>query len=1021
MKVPSHIVGLYYRSVRRYYKLTSKLRQEKNAAGYRYCTLLQKLRKLRRKIATLQFQLKIATASGALVLSLSLTPAQAQTNNGPFVPQPRHLNPLREPFKFDGSTYPTSVDLDKDGDFDLVVGDEGNYNYNRIIGPLRYLLNVGTNANPIYEELSGTDNPFSELSVPTRNRGPVFADIDKDGDQDLFVGIDDYYDPRIMYFKNEDGVFEEETGTWDPLAKTGNPFESILITNDIKLAFVDLDKDNDLDAFIAGALFDDVTGTATFINYFKNDGQGTFTEANDEVSFSPKPNEYGLNPAFADLDKDGDADLVLGGYYYGLHYFKQVSPGNFVEETGPYDPGAKTGNPFEGIYESNTQPLFVDLDHDSDLDLVMGEGDGDHYYRYPDRLVHFFENTGNNVFEERLDLENPFGGVDVKRNASPLLTDLDSDGDLDALIGHKYDFYYQGFNIPVHYNADADGFHRQDTEISPFGMLGVYGAFIPVMVDLDADGDLDVISGDYYGQIHFFENIDGEYTDETASNPFEGIDKGNRASAKLADIDGDGDFDLALSTYFGRQIYFFENVGTAQVAQFEERVDTENPFSSVAADNNSRGFFHLADVDHDGDLDLLSSEYFYFKYYSFNMLLYYENTGTATEPVFEPAETQPFMPDNSPFAFGNTRNMQPYLADQDNDGDLDVFIGDYFGQIHYMRNENPAVVATVAADALTYRTDTDDDLVIDATLGLSDDDGDLIVRATVTIGNYAQGDELVFTPKTGISGVFNSSTGILTFSGKATMAEYETILRTVAYRYHENASGGRTRPGKKLTVSKPLEFRVYDTDFTRPVMKSRTLNVIFNNPPALQDVSQNIQLGTTVTIDLAKLMSDPDGNLDVSTLRIVEQPSSGAVATITADQQLIINYDLVSFTGADKLVIEVCDDLGECVQNLITLQVQNSGEIEVFNAVAPNSSGDNRYMRIFNLPEGNKVSIYNRWGDKVLEIENYNDNVSGKRFEGLNDNGKALPSGIYFYKIDINKGPNVNGPTQITGYISLKQ
>jgi hypothetical protein len=78
-------------------------------------------------------------------------------------------------------------------------------------------------------------------------------------------------------------------------------------------------------------------------------------------------------------------------------------------------------------------------------------------------------------------------------------------------------------------------------------------------------------------------------------------------------------------------------------------------------------------------------------------------------------------------------------------------------------------------------------------------------------------------------------------------------------------------------------------------------------------------------------------------------------------------------------------------------------------------------MRIFNLPEGNNVSIYSRWGDKVFEVDNYDNDVGGRRFEGSNANGKPLPSGTYFYKILIPAGSNPGGPEIITGYISLKQ
>ena len=41
--------------------------------------------------------------------------------------------------------------------------------------------------------------------------------------------------------------------------------------------------------------------------------------------------------------------------------------------------------------------------------------------------------------------------------------------------------------------------------------------------------------------------------------------------------------------------------------------------------------------------------------------------------------------------------------------------------------------------------------------------------------------------------------------------------------------------------------------------------------------------------------------------------------------------------------------------------------------------------------------VFNRWGDKVFDMDNYNND--SKRFECKQTNGKELPSGVYFYKV----------------------
>lgn len=100
---------------------------------------------------------------------------------------------------------------------------------------------------------------------------------------------------------------------------------------------------------------------------------------------------------------------------------------------------------------------------------------------------------------------------------------------------------------------------------------------------------------------------------------------------------------------------------------------------------------------------------------------------------------------------------------------------------------------------------------------------------------------------------------------------------------------------------------------------------------------------------------------------------------------------------------------------LLALARADVSGILVYNAIAPNGYEANRYMQIANLPEGSIVTIYNRWGDKVFEMAGYDDTVAGKRFEGVGLDGKELPSGNYFYKIEL---PDAS---PLTGFLSLKR
>jgi gliding motility-associated-like protein len=189
-----------------------------------------------------------------------------------------------------------------------------------------------------------------------------------------------------------------------------------------------------------------------------------------------------------------------------------------------------------------------------------------------------------------------------------------------------------------------------------------------------------------------------------------------------------------------------------------------------------------------------------------------------------------------------------------------------------------------------------------------------------------------------------------------------------------------------------------------------------NNPPAITQTTTSVKIEGRLEFDLTKIITDTDNNIDFNTLRVVgNRTARGINAFVDAAYFLQVDYSGNPFTGSDRVTIEVCDLGGLCVQQVIDIDVV--GAVIVYNGVSPDGDGHNDFMLIqyIDVVEGaaqNKVSIYNRWGDIVFEVQNYNN--TDRSFTGLSNSGNELPSGNYFYKIEF-----ASGLPTLSGYLTL--
>jgi len=256
-------------------------------------------------------------------------------------------------------------------------------------------------------------NPFN-LTTESARSSPFLADIDDDGDLDLFTG---FVGGQFGFYENTGGA---STPNFDNITIT--PFGLSNLTGDCAPLLADLDDDGDLDMF---------AGSDSGLRYFENQGN-----ASSPAFGPPVFNPFGIlspsgnvQPCLADIDQDGDLDLFVGTSDGNLYYYTNTGT------AGSAAFAAAQTNPFGlGNADIRSSPDLVDLDSDGDLDMVIGNQSGN--FRY-------YENTGNVTAPSFTFIsENPFNLSDVGQDAKPHFGDLDNDGDEDLISGNAIGEYY---------------------------------------------------------------------------------------------------------------------------------------------------------------------------------------------------------------------------------------------------------------------------------------------------------------------------------------------------------------------------------------------------------------------------------------------------------------------------------------------------------------------------------------------------------------------------------------------------
>ncbi len=318
----------------------------------------------------------------------------------------------------------------------------------------------------------------------------------------------------------------------------------------------DYDNDGDLDIFICGI---DASGILSHTSVFRNDA-GSFIEVSVGL-----PNPTFANGNWADLDNDGDLDLVLTGNLIGTGFISRI----YRNDAGLFNDIAA------GLVGMTSVSIsFADTDNDGDLDILLAGGG------ISEPLTKLYRNDNGAFSDTPVNLP-------PRSEAAVAWGDYDNDNDLDvAMLG----FHAMDDSATVYRNDDGDfvsiGVAFTELYSSPGGAE---------WADYDNDGDLDLAlcGGAYFmDSSSIYRNDNGDFVDINAGTVPMGT-----SSLSWGDYDNDGDADLLMAGIL--------NPGASRDTAIVYRNDS-GTFNDIGLSlpGGSNGT-EWGDYDNDGDLDFL--------------------------------------------------------------------------------------------------------------------------------------------------------------------------------------------------------------------------------------------------------------------------------------------------------------------------------------------------------------------------------------------------------------------------------
>jgi hypothetical protein len=514
-----------------------------------------------------------------------------------------------------------AVDIDEDGDVDLISADSGSM-------LLSILINDG----------SGSFSASSTISVTNEPEALITADVDGDKKVDLICAFR-FGTSLSIFMNNGSGGFSTSPTT----ISTGSEPRSV--------SAADVNGDGAVDLISASFVEDQLL-------VFMNNGSGGFSTPNTILNTGTAPRVV----VSADINGDGHVDLLSADRNSNqLSLFVGDGSGAFVVATPATIP---IGVQAEAL-------IAADIDGNGQVDLISADSGS--------QQLSLFLNARSASFSPSISLPIDSaakprfviaGDINGDKNIDLISADDSGSGQLSVFLGDGLGAFPVASRSTLNTGgspqavtaADIDGDGNIDlisadsgsNQLSIFTNMGSGSLQSPVTIatgsspqavtaaDIDGDGNIDLISADSgSNQLSIFTNMGSGLFQPTNT-----ITTGNSPQAVTAvDVDGDGNIDLISADRGADQLSIFINDGSGAF----------NPVnSSMVMTGTDPDSVITADIDRDGDLDLICSDR-----RQSNQLSIFINDGSG---AFSAA---------NPIPAGNDPRSVT-AADVDGDGDVDL-------------------------------------------------------------------------------------------------------------------------------------------------------------------------------------------------------------------------------------------------------------------------------------------------------------------------------------------------------------